>query len=109
MGEVGGFSTGALQDAQQINSPQVCEPALATGGAVSLPSAAPGIFLDTRVGMIMTNVRDDNKAARTEEAARRLRIIEPLLKLPAKFPGKRALARVSLSKTEHPQPPCTDG
>lgn len=91
-GEVGGLSTGALQNAQQINPPQIDRSVLATGGAVSLPSAAPGIFLDTRIGMVMNNVQDDGHEARAEEAARRLRIIEPLLKLPAKFPGKRALA-----------------
>lgn len=91
-GEVGGLSTGALQSAQQINPPQIDRSVLTTRGAVSLPSAAPGIFLDTRIGMVMSNVQDDGHEARAEEAARRLRIIEPLLKLPAKFPGKRALA-----------------
>lgn len=88
----GGLSTGALRSAQQINPSQIDRSVLITRGAVSLPSAAPGIFLDTRVGMVMSNVQDDGHETRTKEAARRLRIIEPLLKLPAKFPGKRALA-----------------
>ena len=55
-------------------------------------AAATGTFLENKVGMMMTHVQDENRDARFEEAARRLRMIEPLLKLPPRFPNRRALA-----------------
>jgi hypothetical protein len=64
------------------------------GTAVAIPTAGAvaGTFLETKVGMMMTNAQDNHRDARFEEAARRLRIIEPLLKLPQRFPNRRALA-----------------
>lgn len=66
-----------------------------SGQAVSLSAVCAGSFSEEcreiTAGMIMQTARDDNRDARMNEAARRLRIIEPVLKLPARFPGKRAL------------------
>lgn len=64
------------------------------GTAVAAPTAgaAAGSFLETKVGMLMTTAQDNNREVRANEAARRLRIIEPLLKLPERFPNRRALA-----------------
>lgn len=65
-----------------------------SGSADPFSPAEAGPFLtekpEIKAGMIIQNVNDDNREARMNEAARRLRIIEPILKLPARFPGKRA-------------------
>lgn len=66
-----------------------------SGSADPLSPADAGTFLtesqEVKTGMIIQTVQDDNREARMAEAARRLRIIQPVLKLPARFPGKRAL------------------
>ena len=68
-------------------------PALPGAAVANHPvAAATGTFLQTQVGAIMPHVQQDNRAERFEEAARRLRMIEPLLKLPPRFPNRRALA-----------------
>lgn len=87
----GGFSGNVLPCTLP---PGVNEKRPSSGSAVSSFSADAGYFLeekqDIKAGMIMQTVQDDNREARMNEAARRLRIIEPILKLPARFPGKRA-------------------
>lgn len=87
----GGFSGTALPCSLP---PGVNEKRPLSGSAVSLFSADAGSFLEGKqeiqTGMIMQTVQDSNREARMNEAARRLRIIEPVLKLPARFPGKRA-------------------
>ena len=87
----GGFSGTALPCSLP---PGVNEKCPLSGSAVSLFAADAGSFLggeqEIQTGMIMQTVQDGNREARMNEAARRLRIIEPILKLPARFPGKRA-------------------
>lgn len=74
--------------------PGVDDERRSSGSADPFSPAEAGPFLtekpEIKAGMIMQNVNDDNREARMNEAARRLRIIEPILKLPARFPGKRA-------------------
>ncbi|SFK93082.1 Mu transposase, C-terminal [Nitrosomonas aestuarii] len=63
-----------------------------SGSAVSLTTAGTGSFLESKLGMVIPTVQDNSRDARIAEASRRLRIIEPLLKLPPRFPGRRAMA-----------------
>lgn len=87
----GGFSGTALPCSLP---PGVNEKRPSSGSAVSSFSADAGSFSEGKqeiqVGMIMQTVQDDNREARIAEAALRLRIIEPILKLPARFTGRRA-------------------
>lgn len=71
--------------------PQVDDEPVLSGSAVSLPAADSGTFLESRVGMVMDTVQDVNHEARIKEAQRRLAIITPIVKLPERFPGKRAV------------------
>ena len=91
----GGFSGTALPCSLPLG---VVEERPSSGSAVSLFSADAGSFLEGKqeiqAGMLMQTVQDDNREARMNEAARRLRIIEPILKLPARFPGKRAFTEL---------------
>lgn len=94
-----GELSGTTQPCRSFLTGQHDGPDLA-GTAVITHTAATGSFLETKTGMLMTNVQDNNLEARTAEAARRLRIIEPLLKLPARFPGKRAMAEAIAKQNE---------
>ncbi len=87
----GGFSIAALPCSYL---PGAVNERPLSGSAVSTISADAGSFSEEKqeikAGMLMQTVQDDNREARMADAARRLRLIEPVLKLPARFPGKRA-------------------
>ncbi|MDR4518923.1 MAG: helix-turn-helix domain-containing protein [Nitrosomonas sp.] len=86
----GGFSGSALPSC--LSSTQVDDEPVLSGSAVSLSAADTGTFLESKIGMVMDTIKDANHDARIKEAQRRLEIITPILKLPERFPGRRAFA-----------------
>lgn len=100
----GGFSGNVLPCTLP---PGVNEKRPSSGSAVPF-SADAGSFLegkqDVQAGMLMQTVQDDNREARMNEAARRLRIIEPILKLPSRFPGKRAFIELIAEQNDTSAP-----
>jgi len=97
----GGFSGNVLPCTLP---PGVIEKRPLSGSAATSLAADAGSFLegkqDIKAGMIMQTVQDDNRETRMNEAARRLRIIEPILKLPSRFPGKRAFVELTAQQND---------